>query len=354
MSKLFESTDLNGLKLENRFVRSGTWMALAEETGEMTPELLAKYTELAEANIGMVICGYARVDQDERANNRMIGMFSDEVASTYKNLIKVFKANNTPVGIQLAMGGTQVHYQGDVTWPIYAPSPTEMTRQDASGNEVTYKVKEMSKEEIKNVIEKFADAALHVKELGFDLVQIHAGHGYFLSQWMNPSLNVREDEYGQDRGLFVKELYKAIRVAVGSDMKVAIKLNSEEEIGNHDNFDSMLKLCTELDNMGIDLIEVSGCAPSRNKRQGESYFSDFTTKLANLVNCKTMITGGNRTFKGLEQLVETSKVDYIGLSRPLISEPNLIKKWQVDQDYKSRCISCNYCHRQVYTCVFDK
>ncbi len=354
MSKLLEATNINGLDLSNRFVRSGTWMALAEETGELTPELKAKYTELAEAGLGMVICGYARVNEFEKANNRMIGMYSDEVANTYKELTDVFKANNTPVGIQIAMGGSQIHYQGDVTWPIFAPSPIDIKRKDASQNEVTYHVKEMSQEEIKAVIADFVAAAVRVKQVGFDLVQIHAGHGYFISQWMNPELNYREDEYGQDRGLFVKELYSAIREAVGTEMKIGIKLNSEESMGDHSNFEAMLKLCEELDQAGIDLIEVSGAAPSRSKKHGERYFEEFATELTKVVNCKTMLTGGNRTFAELEDFVTKTKVDYVGMSRPLISEPDLIRKWKNDPEYKSRCISCNHCHRKVYTCVFDK
>ncbi len=358
MNNMFDKTKINQLDLDNRFVRSGTWMRLASETGELTEELLTKYTELAKANLGMVICGYARIDEDERANDRMIGMYDDQVATTYQQLTEVFKANNTPLGIQLAVGGTQIHTAPStpINWKVMSPSTVEMKRKDGYGNEMIYQVPEMRKEEIDAVIEQFVSAAVRVKNAGFDLVQLHAGHGYFLGQWMNPYINVREDEYGQDRGLFVKELYQAVREAVGEEMAIAIKLNSEEKIADHSNHEAMLKLCTELDQLGIDLIEVSGCAPSRMKvtADNESYFKDFATKLASSVNCKTMLTGGNKTFNNFANLLAETEVDYIGLSRPLISEPDLITKWQENPEYKMRCISCNHCHRKIYTCVFDK
>ncbi len=356
MSNLFTATKINDLELTNRFVRSGTWMEKATVDGYITDELLAKYTELAKAKLGMVICGYARVMEDERANDKMIGMYNDEVAASFKALTDVFKANNTPVGIQIAMGGTQIHYQGDVKWKIYSPSAKEVKRTDSFGNELIYHVPEMTIEEIQMVQEKFVEAAVRVKNTGFDLVQIHAGHGYFLSQWMNPELNTRDDEYGQDRTKFIVELYEKMRNAVGSEMNIAIKLNSEEKIADHSNHDEMLRLCQILDTKGIDLIEVSGFAPSRMKvtPENESFFSEFTKKLVEVVDCKTMITGGNKTFKQIEKMQMETGVDYIGLSRPLISEPDLIKQWMEDEDFKMRCVSCNHCHRKTYTCVFDR
>lgn len=356
MKKIFEETSIGDLHLANRIIRSGTWMSLATENGELTPELLAKYTELAQSEIGMIICGYARVDELEKANNGMIGMFNPELAEQYQTLTKVFKKHNIPVGIQLALGGTQIHYQGDVTWKILSPSSAEIKRQDASGNQVTYHVEAMTIDEIKQTIAKFAQAAVNVKNAGFDLIQIHAGHGYFLSQWMNPELNRRDDEYGQNPSLFIRELYTAVRVAVGNEMKIGIKLNSEEHNEDHSNYAAMLDLCESLDQMGIDLIEVTGCAPSRTRitPEKESYFAEFAKLLTKRVNCQTMLTGGNKTFKQLETVLNETGIDYIGLSRPLISEPDLVQKWQANPEYQTKCISCNHCHRKVYTCVFDK
>lgn len=355
MKKLFEQTKINDIELKNRFARSGTWICKATEDGELTEELFAYYEKLAKANLGMVTVGYSRVMEDERANNGMIGMWDDKFIENLKKLTDMFHDNNTPVGIQIAMGGTQVHYQGDIKWKLYSPGKQEIKRKDEYGNEMTYHVDEMTKAEIDFVIEKFASAARRVKEAGFDMVQIHAGHGYFVSQWLNPEINNRTDEYGQDKTKFIVELYEAVRKQVGADFTVGIKINSEEKINDHSNYSLMLDLCQKLDERKINFIEVSGFAPSRTKvkLENESYFAPFAKELTKVVNCQTILTGGNKTFSNIEKVLNETGVDIIGLSRTLVSEPSLVKTWQENPEYKSRCVSCNHCHRVTNVCVFD-
>ncbi len=356
MKRLFEKNSIGNLELKNRFVRSGTWMRKATEDGELTEELVNEYRKLVEADLGLVVVGYARVNEFEKANNKMIGMYDDKFIEDLKSFTDMFHDNDTPVGIQLAMGGTQIHYQGDVDWDIMSPSKTTVTRKDEEGNEFTIEVPEMTKEDIDNVIKDFVHAARRVKSSGFDLVVLHAGHGYFLSQWMNPERNTRTDEYGIDPTKFIVELYNAVRKEVGEDFPISIKINSEEKIGDHSNHENMLKLCLKLDELGIDMIEVSGFAPSRNKVtvETESYFAEFAAKLKDTVKCVVMLTGGNKTYESIENVLQESNVDLIGLSRTLVSEPDLVSRWMKDSTIKSRCISCNHCHRNVYTCVFDK
>ncbi|WOO86916.1 NADH:flavin oxidoreductase [Mollicutes bacterium LVI A0039] len=355
MKNLLDETTIGNIKLKNRFIRSGTWMRKATEDGDLTEELIAGYKHLAEGKLGLVIAGYARVNQFERANNQMIGMYDDKFIAPMQEFTKMFRDNDTPIGIQLAMGGTQIHFQGDVTWEVMSPTATTITRKDSAGNDITIAVPEMSKTDIDNVIQDFVAAARRVKDSEFDLVQLHAGHGYFLSQWMNPEINTRNDEYGTDRTKFVVDLYMAVRAEVGPDFPIAIKLNSEEKIGDTSNHEAMLALCIKLDELGIDMLEVSGFAPSRTKvtLENESYFAEFATKLKAQVKCPVMLTGGNKTYNNIDKVLKETNVDYIGLSRTLVSEPDLVEKWITDPAYKSRCVSCNHCHRKTYLCVFD-
>ncbi len=356
MKKLFEETQFKDTTLKNRFARSGTWIEKATNDGELTTEFFDYYEKVAKANLGFAVVGYSRILEDERANSGMVGMYDDKFIPELKKLTDMFHENNTPVGIQIAMGGSQIHYSGDIEWKILAPSAHSLPpRTDKYGNTVIYKANEMTIDEIKFIIQKFADAALRVKKSGFDMVQIHAGHGYFLSQWMNPDINNREDEYGKDRTKFLVELYDVVRKAVGDDFKVGIKINSEDKVGDMSNYDEMLRLCVDLDKKGIDLIEVSGTFPSRPKVtvETESYFKEFAKKLTQNVNCTTMLTGGNKTFENIEKVLNETNVDIIGLSRTLISEIDIVKKWENDNTYKSRCVSCNHCHKITNVCIFD-
>lgn len=356
MKQLFEASNIGNISLKNRFIRSGTWMRKATEDGELTADLMNEYKKLAEGDLGLVIAGYARVNKFEKANNKMIGIYDDKFIEPLKEFTQMFHDNNTPVGIQIAMGGTQIHFEGEVNWDIMSPSPAIVKRMDEDGTEILIDVEEMTVDQIKVVIKDFADAAVRVKQAGFDMVQLHGGHGYFISQWLNPELNRRTDEYGIDKTKFTSELYAAVRAAVGPDFPIGIKINSEEKIGDESNHELVLDLCKHLDAAGIDMIEVSGFAPSRTKvkLETESFFANFAKKLKEVVICPVVLTGGNKTFSQFDSLVERTDIDYIGLSRTLVSEPDLIKNWSKDNEYKSRCVSCNHCHRNVYTCVFDK
>ncbi len=356
MKKLFEEIKIKDLALKNRFARSGTWTAKATEEGHLTEEFFNYYEKFAKANLGFAMIGYSRVLEDEQANNCMVGMYDDKFIPDLKKLTSMFHEHNTPVGIQIAMGGSQVHYRGDIKWKLLSPTQMPLPeRTDSYGNKVTYTANEITKEEIDFVINKFAEAALRVKHSGFDLVQIHAGHGYFLSQWLNPDINTRTDEYGQNKGKFILDLYDAIREKVGKDFKIGIKINSEENINDFSNHEEMLKLCIALDKKGIDLIEVSGTIPSRTSKTNDSegYFKVFAQKLTKSVDCTTMLTGGNKTFDTMESILNETNVDIIGLSRPLVSEPDLIHKLGEDTNYTPRCISCNHCHRVTNVCVFE-
>ncbi len=359
MKKVFDEVKIKDLTLRNRFARSGTWMKLATEEGALTDEFFAYYEKMAKANLGFAMVGYSRVDKDEQANNKMVGMYDDKFIPDLKKLTDMFHANGTLVGIQIAMGGSQVHYKGDIKWKLLAPTETIMApRQDSYGNTVTYTANEITKEEITEIIEKFADAALRVKQSGFDMVQIHGAHGYFLSQWLNKEINTRDDEYGQNRGKLLLDIYDAVRAKVGSDFKIGIKVNSEENINDHSNHDDILTLCVELDKRGIDLIEVSGTIPSRAKKMNdyEGYFKDFAKKLTEKVSCTTMLTGGFKTIENIEAILNDTNVDIIGFSRPLICETDLIHKFEKDSNYKAKCVSCNHCHAVTGICciISDK
>ncbi len=360
MKKLFDKVDFKDITLNNRFFRSGTWICQVEEEGTLKPDFYTYYNKLAQANLGFVTLGYARVCENEKANAGMTGLWDDKFIADLKTVTNEFHRHNTYVGIQLAMGGPQVHYQGEITWKVLAPSAVDLhPRKDNYGNKVIYQANEITLEEIAAVIQQFASAAVRVKKAGFDMVQLHCGHGYFLSSWMNPSVNTRTDMYGgsmENRARFLIELYQAVRSAVGEDFKIGVKINSEELEGDHSNHNAMLYLCEELDKLKIDLIEVSGNNPSRTKIAvaDESYFKEFAKKLKANVNALVVLTGGNKTFSNIEAVLNETNVDLIGLSRPLIAEIDLVKKWEANPNHQAKCVSCNHCHRVINTCVFDK
>jgi 2,4-dienoyl-CoA reductase-like NADH-dependent reductase (Old Yellow Enzyme family) len=217
--------------------------------------------------------------------------------------------------------------------------------------------KEMSKEEIAEIVIAFSDAAARAKEAGFDGVQIHAAHGWLLSQFLSPFFNRRTDEYGgslENRSRVVLEVTKNIREAVGGDFAVLVKINSDDFLPGGFNTDEMLKVSVMLEKAGVDAIEVSGgtigalltgnidgsFSPASRK---DIYYREAAQRLKEKVKIPVMLVGGIRTFETADEIIKTGVADYISICRPLIREPGLIKRWKSGDLRKSECVSDSAC-----------
>ena len=221
---LFEQVRFPKLDLKNRFVRSGLWMKAADEKGHITPDLIDTYKALADGGVGLIITEYTYIDANDQPNPRMIGMYDDSFISEWKEIIDYAHFKNVKIACQIAMGGSQSGFEASRHRRMIAPS--------AVLNRVTgIMPQEMTEADFKHVINCHAKAALRVKQAGFDAVQIHAAHGYLLSQFLTPYYNRRKDKYGgtlHNRARLIYEVVAAVRAAVGKDFPVMIKLNFDD------------------------------------------------------------------------------------------------------------------------------
>lgn len=359
MKTLFDKTKILNMEMKNRFIRGALWENLADEKGHMTSKLFNIYEELAKGGVGTIITGYAFVTKDEQPNPGMMGIYDDSFISEYKNFTDRIHDLGSNIIMQIVYGGFMTNYNvGERV--ILGPSTME--------NEVTGTwAREISKEEIINLVRAYAEAARRVKKSGFDGVEIHAGHGYLLSQFLSPYYNKRNDEYGgniENRGRIIFEIFKAMREAVGKDFPILIKLNSADYIneGGLTQEDS-LYVAKKLADLGINAIEVTGgnesikevidnnLGAARTKismsKDKESYFMDYGTKLADMVNIPVILVGGNRHYEVMNELLNNTKIQYFTLSRPLTAEPDLINKWSNGDIKKPKCVSCNQCYNTI-------
>lgn len=216
--------------------------------------------------------------------------------------------------------------------------------------------KELAVEQIRQIVEAFGQAACRVKEAGFDGVQIHAAHGYLMSQFLSPAFNKRTDEYGgvlENRARAVMEVTGEVRAAVGEDFPVLIKMNSEDFLDGGLSLDDSIKVGAVLQDGGIDGIELSGgsivsgdLSPSRGKitsEDKEAYFRDAAKAFKENLRVPLILVGGIRSFRMAERLVEEGYADYISMSRPFIREPDLVKRWKSGDLRKATCVSDNQC-----------
>lgn len=347
-SKLFESTNIGNLSLKNRFVGSATWLAKANFDGSCSPFLINTILNVAKGDPGLIISEMAYVLRNGQSIPQQMGVYDDVLLPGLIQLTENVHKHGVPIIIQLVHGGlfTVPLLTGS---EVIGPSVLE-TPNGPLG-------REMSKEEIRETIVSFRDAAIRAHKAGFDGVQIHAAHGWLLSQFLSTFFNKRTDEYGgslENRARFVLEVTKSIREAVNKNFAVLVKINSDDYLPGGFNIDEMLKVSVMLEKAGVDAIEVSGgtigallmgnpdgsFSPVSKK---EVYYSEAAKKLKEKVRIPVILVGGIRTFETADELIKSGVADYISLCRPLIREPDLIKKWKSGNLKKSDCISDSAC-----------
>ncbi|MGL5616641.1 MAG: NADH:flavin oxidoreductase, partial [Sarcina sp.] len=181
MKTLFDKTNIGNMKLKNRFIKGALWEDLADEKGHLTPELVKIYEDYAKGGIGTIITGYAFVTENEQPNPGMMGIYNDSFIPEYKEFTDKIHKLGSNIIMQIVYGGFMTDFKvGERT--IWGPS--------TSINEVSgSKSEEITKEEIKFLVNAYAEAAERVKKSGFDGVEIHGGHGYLLSQFLSPYYN---------------------------------------------------------------------------------------------------------------------------------------------------------------------
>jgi 2,4-dienoyl-CoA reductase-like NADH-dependent reductase (Old Yellow Enzyme family) len=350
MQTIFEESQINGTTFKNRLVRSATWENMADAKGHLTEKLFKVYEDLARGGVGMIITGYAFVTRDEQPNPGMMGICDDSFIEEYRKLTDMVHTHGSRIVLQIAYGGSQTGYrpEGRLIW---GPSDVADLATKVVPTPIT-------QEEIATLVRAFGDAARRAKQAGFDGVQFHGAHSYLLSQFLSPHYNRRSDAYGgslENRARIFMEVYDEIRRRVGCDYPVLVKINAADFVENGATFEECSFTCRQLAKRGIDAIEISGGSgasrdlmPSRPRidtPEKEAYHAPFAAKLASELAVPIIVVGGIRSPEVVEQLLMTTDIAYFALSRPLLTEPALPRRWQRGDRSRSMCVSCNRCHR---------
>jgi len=344
---LFEETSINGMILKNRFVRSATWEAMAEDDGSCTQRLIDLMVELAYGEVGLLITGHAYVVKNGQAGPGQLGIYGEKHIPGLSRMVDSVHKAGSRVVLQLAHAGCHAPYE---LTGVEAAGPSKM--EDEKG----LICRELSLKEINEIIEIFGEGASRAKKAGFDGVQIHAAHGYLLSQFLSPYYNKRNDEYGgctENRARIVMEVVECIRDSVGVEYPLLIKINSEDFVDGGLSQKEMVYIAAMLEKNGVDSIELSGGTPYSGKyrafRKGrigsddEPYYKDAAIRYKKEIDIPLMLVGGIRSYQAAESLVEEGITDYISLCRPLIREPRLILRWKSGFRASSACLSDNLC-----------
>ena len=378
MKQIFEPCSIGNLTLKNRIIRAATHEGMANRDGMPTDDLLKTYEHLAAGGAGAIITGYAGVKQNGRTFPNMLMFDNDAYIPVYKSVNDRLKPFNVPIILQIAHGGS---------W-----SMSKITRQEvisASGrrkNDYGDVVKEASETEIRSIIGAFVEATVRAKAAGFGGVELHAAHGYLLSEFVSPVLNKRRDQWGgstENRLRIVTEILSSARNEVGKGFPILVKMSGHDEFRRGLTEAETVKIARILQASSCDAIEVS-CGygdfmytirmpkfpvdavlglikryrdmPGYQKRLFRlmapfvlrirtplhNYNVPMTEQIKRHVDIPVIAVGGIRNLQDIQTIIADKGIDFVSLSRPFIIEPDIVKRFQQGQQ-SSRCIDCGYC-----------
>lgn len=378
--EVFEKSSIAGITLKNRIMRSATHEGMGDAAGNPLPQLAELYGKLARGGVGAIITGFAGVQQSGKAMFNMRMIDDDRYIDAYKTLNETMRALDTPVFLQVAHsgGGTAPAITG---LDVAAPSPMK-------SDLYLSKARALTEDEIGDIIRNFVDAIERAQKSGFSGVQLHAGHGYLLSEFLSPHVNRRRDSWGgstANRFRIIGEIIAQARERVGA-YPIMAKFSAHDGDRGGMTVDEAVRIAELFQKAGCDALEVS-CGgindgfntirlaksvpagmyfkyfpmyrdlPGIQKMLMKPFLPLFVKLHAPLhnfnvdaagtvkksVDLPVIVVGGIRKLADIGEIISRGTADYVAMSRPFIREPDLVNKFKTGQQAEARCIDCGYC-----------
>ena len=321
--RIFYRTKIGNLEVKNHFIRTAADEGLANERGEPTEKLNAHYKDLCKTTIGTLITSSARVENYEQSTKNQLGIYEDRLIPFYKEMIDIAHSYETKIIMQIKHGSSFNQVDASKA-KILGPSALKNPISGINSQEIT-------KNEIKEIIELFANAALRVKKAGFDGVIIHVAHDNLLSEFISPIFNHRQDEYGgspENRVRIVREILKAVKEKVGKEYPVWIKINCSDDMKGGITIEDFLEMCKLLEKDGADAFEVSGMIWNSHTEKERLYYKEGAYKLSEIVNVPVILAGGIRDQEDIKNIIQNSYIKFFGLSRPFDTDKKYLLEFK--------------------------
>ena len=334
-----------GVTLKNRLCKAAMTEGIADSNNFATQRHINLYKKWASGGAGILLSGNVQVDKRYLEGPGNVAIEKETYLDQIDNLRKwaeVGTRNNTQFWMQISHAGRQT--PGAINPNPLSPSSVQLKIPGANYGIPT----PMSVDDIEDVIERFIFVAKIAKETGFTGIQLHSAHGYLLSQFLSPDINLRDDEWGgsiTNRSRLMLRIIEGCRAELGNNFPIAVKLNSADfQKGGFSDSDS-IKVAKLLDDAGVDVIEISGGTyeqprllglddVSVNKERSEerkpstiareAYFLNYAEKIQKAIKTPLMVTGGFRTSVAMNAALNAKACDLIGVGRPLCAQPLIL------------------------------
>lgn len=357
MSVFFEPVQVKNMSVPNRFVRSATYDGFADAKGHVTDAQAALFENLAAGQVGLIVTGITYVHESGQISPFQNCLADDDCIEGFARLADAVHAKGSKIAVQLFHAGREAAaflntFNREALGPSAVKDDPYFKRS----------CREMTEDEIHEIIAAFGDAAGRAKAAGCDAVQLHAAHSYLPAQFLSPHANRRQDKWGgslENRLRFHREIYNHMRAKVGDDYPLLVKIGVEDGFDGGLAFSEGERAARMLAEWGFDALEISsGLRGKRyagtefktgvNRPGREAYFRGWCRRVKQAVDVPSMMVGGLRSPELMEEIIKNREADFISLSRPLIREPDLVSRWKSGSREKSACISCNKCLEALF------
>ena len=360
-TQLFQKGKIGKLELRNRIIMEPLAVGAAEADQTIGEDMIAYYLERAKGGVALIIAENTRVnDMHGVAAQHQVSVARDEHIAPLKKLADALHAENTKLFVQLHHPGRETFSNLNGNKPVVAPSsvPCGVCQQETRALETS---------EVEALIQDFINGAKRAKAAGVDGIELHGAHGYIISQFLSPYTNKRTDRYGgsfENRLTFVKEIILGIKEACGSDYPISVRLTVDELLHlngvaeQYLDLETGVKVCQALEAVGIDVINVSnGIYETFNSlSEPMTYPQGCRTPLIKAVKdaVKIPVIAVNmiKEPKFAEELLNEGIIDFVGLGRALVADPEWANKAAEGRDNEiNRCISCTFCFETLLSQV---
>ena len=347
--KLFTPGRIASLELKNRIVMPAMGCSLAESTGEAGARIIRYYAERAKGGAGLIITEITRVDDETGVGTpNQLSVTNTHMIAQLSRLAEAVHAYDTKIFVQL-------HHPGNQT-----PSRLIGGKQPVSASDVTCKVigeqpRPLTTEEVEAMVRKFVTGAVIAQKSGIDGVEIHAAHGYLVSQFLSPHTNKRTDKYGgsfEGRMRFVTEIIMGIKAYCGPKFPISVRINGNDYLDDGITDEDAVAQAKYLEKLGISCINVScGTYDSGATIIEPSYFAEgwkrhLAAGIRKAVSIPVIAVCNIKHPSFAEEMLESGDVDFVGIARGQLADPNWGCKARAGQDQLIRkCIGCMECFR---------
>lgn len=348
LGMVFSPFSIGNLRLKNRILMAAMGNNFSHPQGTVSDRAIAYYAERARGGAGLIITEASPVSLAGRHRGRSLCAYDDSFLPGLRHLANTVHAHGSALALQLHHAGRLADPEISGSSPL-SPSPVPRGPGWPSP-------KEMSLEEIQEVISQFGSAARRAKEAGFDAVEVHGAHGYLIHQFLSPRTNRRNDAYGgnpEKRLRFALEVLQRVRHELGETLPVLFRLSAKEFIENGYNLEEALDWAVELERAGSSALHVSGGTTESLLGSAhvippmvfpEAYHVPLGAAIKKKVRLPVISVGRLGTPKVAERILQEGHADLIAAGRAFLCDPHWPNKAASGEEDRIRpCVACNYC-----------